>query len=592
MEQIRSWIELCENDPERCRSNCQDEEDSEYDLEPEQDFGKVSGVGAVFEKPGPHEARSPLPEETENNGGATSASPSIKNSTPSPFAPSRLLDLEPPLTSGYRGDGLDRDIVLVDMSNEEASMPFLKISGKYATLSYCWGEPEKALTTTPETMQQHMASISFSELPSCLQDAVQVARKLKIRYLWIDALCIVQGDDGADFNKESALMFKIYNSAFVTIAAAWSTSSDTSFLKTRKLNSVELSFQLSIHADISGTFCVSLAPECVPVRAEDHVFDADHESSTWNTRGWVWQEQVMSSRILIFGERMTHLRCPNRTYSEDCTKVIGATTWYTNHCVDVWRHCIIELNKRKLSRLTDKLSALSNLANMLYETAKADERAFLYLAGNWYDQSWRQNLCWTISPLLSYEQSVRRLSDIEDGTEPFAAPNWSWASREEEVDVRSGSWRQGSPPNEFECEMIEHHIKTMRDHSTGRVLPGSHLCLRGKVSKEPPLLSAIQHRDEGSVYQWDATLGAYGPMTFSLDWVLRVEDGRAQNMEGIRMLIFQISGVGGPHLDGLFVRPAQEEGAFNKVGAFSLGVDEGGRISRVGAWPRVNLKLF
>ena len=64
----------------------------------------------------------------------------------------------------------------------------------YTVLSYYWGDDEEAIasqvTTTEANVEQHEAWILLRTLPQTVRDAVDVTRKLAIRYLWIDALCI------------------------------------------------------------------------------------------------------------------------------------------------------------------------------------------------------------------------------------------------------------------------------------------------------------------------------------------------------------------------------------------------------------------
>jgi hypothetical protein len=55
-------------------------------------------------------------------------------------------------------------------------------------------------------------------LSQVFRDAILVARRLHIRYLWIDSLCIIQ-DDEKDWQTESAKMASIYKDALLTIAA-------------------------------------------------------------------------------------------------------------------------------------------------------------------------------------------------------------------------------------------------------------------------------------------------------------------------------------------------------------------------------------
>ena len=79
-----------------------------------------------------------------------------------------------------------------------------------------------------------MVEFSASVLPQSLQDAVEVVRKLKIRYLWIDALCILQ-DGKRDWHRESGMMASVYQNAFIAIAATASAARDQGFLYPRSL---------------------------------------------------------------------------------------------------------------------------------------------------------------------------------------------------------------------------------------------------------------------------------------------------------------------------------------------------------------------
>ncbi|KAK5659383.1 hypothetical protein OQA88_1476 [Cercophora sp. LCS_1] len=66
--------------------------------------------------------------------------------------------------------------------------------GRYAALSYCWGTVP-CLKTTTDTLSAHAQNIPFHALPGTIQDAVRIARTLGLPYLWVDALCIIQGSD-------------------------------------------------------------------------------------------------------------------------------------------------------------------------------------------------------------------------------------------------------------------------------------------------------------------------------------------------------------------------------------------------------------
>ena len=63
-----------------------------------------------------------------------------------------------------------------------------------------------------------MRQIRVGALNKNFQDAIEIARRLGQRYLWIDALCIIQ-DSGIDKATEITEMGDIYQNAFLTISA-------------------------------------------------------------------------------------------------------------------------------------------------------------------------------------------------------------------------------------------------------------------------------------------------------------------------------------------------------------------------------------
>ena len=68
-------------------------------------------------------------------------------------------------------------------------------TGRYVALSHCWGDPTRhPIKSTQATLNDHMSGIAMSRLPRSFSDAIRVCLHLDIEYLWIDCLCIVQGD--------------------------------------------------------------------------------------------------------------------------------------------------------------------------------------------------------------------------------------------------------------------------------------------------------------------------------------------------------------------------------------------------------------
>jgi hypothetical protein len=117
-----------------------------------------------------------------------------------PVLPSRVIDV-----LGRSGDG----------------QPFLfQTSGQraqYATSSFCWGDCD-LFTTTTSALAERCQNIYIDSLPRTFQSAFEVTCAFGFRYLWIDAICILQ-DSAEDCQKELGSMAQIYSNSTVTISA-------------------------------------------------------------------------------------------------------------------------------------------------------------------------------------------------------------------------------------------------------------------------------------------------------------------------------------------------------------------------------------
>lgn len=74
------------------------------------------------------------------------------------------------------------------------------------------------LKTTLSTFSQWQEGIPLIKMPSTFRDAVTITRKLGIRHLWIDALCIIQ-DSAEDWKFEIDRVGDVYKHGLLNIAA-------------------------------------------------------------------------------------------------------------------------------------------------------------------------------------------------------------------------------------------------------------------------------------------------------------------------------------------------------------------------------------
>ena len=96
------------------------------------------------------------------------------------------------------------------------------LNQRYVALSYVWGQQRNIFQTTlsnvNELMQVNSLSKAWERVPATIQDAIILARKLDIRFLWVDRLCIVQ-DDEASIQSTIAQMASVYARSYFTIIA-------------------------------------------------------------------------------------------------------------------------------------------------------------------------------------------------------------------------------------------------------------------------------------------------------------------------------------------------------------------------------------
>ncbi|KAK0645792.1 heterokaryon incompatibility protein-domain-containing protein [Cercophora newfieldiana] len=180
---------------------------------------------------------------------------------------------------------------------------------KYCCLSHCWGGVTDIPLLKTDTLQSFVSEIDINTLPRTFQDAILITRQLHIRYLWIDSLCIIQ-NSADDWTKEAAVMGKIYENGHCTISAAEATSGHGGcFVRRNPLNCNPVRVARFKHAEM--LLQPSEYPE-VTISRSGHSRIADIPAprlkmmdvftSKLASRGWVFQEALLSPRILYFSK--------------------------------------------------------------------------------------------------------------------------------------------------------------------------------------------------------------------------------------------------------------------------------------------------
>jgi hypothetical protein len=284
---------------------------------------------------------------------------------------------------------------------------------------------------SPENHSEFKIRIPIESLSKVAQDAITVCRALSVRYLWIDAICIMQGPDG-DFHQEAARMEDVYANALFTINAAASTDTTQPFLVRR--NPLWW-IDCQLMADDDGKY-ENYVEGNYYCKEDDHVpgmFPLDF-------RGWCFQEQFLSPRSIYFGARGIHWECRESIVCERhsdmeighevsgpmdssrkalYTKLVSLNDNLSDPTTvfvlrELWRKIVRGYTATQLTHRSDKLLALAGVASMIED--KFNMRASF---GLWLEM-FLDELLW-----FRYGKMGQRRVRLD------IAPSWSWVNMDD-----------------------------------------------------------------------------------------------------------------------------------------------------------------
>ncbi|KAK8058002.1 hypothetical protein PG994_008450 [Apiospora phragmitis] len=303
------------------------------------------------------------------------------------------------------------------------------IVGAYITLSHRWSGETESSRTTIGNYAARRQQIDATTLPKAFQQAIMVAKHLGIHFLWIDSLCIIQeGDGGRDWTVEATRMADYYQGALLTLATT-SKSPDglipprPDILSQRRIARLPYRDRSGAHR---GYF---YAYQQITL---DHCYQTQIADSELVHRGWVYQEWILSRRIVCFTPAAIIFHCrsfPPKNelvarrleldmmlkHQFDMFEGTGEKQWF-NTVQSYSGHIPTQPGK-------DRLFALSGIAKEVsISMRRRSTRQSLepcYVSGLWQHDLHRE-LLWSLEKAGSY----RRVPGF---------PSWSWASIESPV---------------------------------------------------------------------------------------------------------------------------------------------------------------
>lgn len=432
--------------------------------------------------------------------------------------------------------------------------------GSYIALSHSWGSTHR-LTLTRANMATLKGGIMLSDIPKTFQDAVQIARELKIAHLWIDSLCIVQ-DDVSDWEVEASHMGDVYAGSYLTVAALGSQDDSTGCFPDASTRYSEPFVSVDVRSTGRRSFfhaapvarwdekyaeeyagLPTLSGRCVWGTDEVTNHDGGHMSWLYVTpewmppsvkekpktyllgefggsldpiadeslseRGWTLQERLLAARTIHYGRTEMYWECQHCVLAEDGAMLRREFTTADDLCSPNlreggkdrnwrWRRLVEQYSTRKLTMASDKLPALSGLAHMI-----ATKTCDTYLAGLW-KSNLLSELNWAVK---AYEATHQCTEPEHDAAMPPAIKS----AVKYPAKYRAPSWSWASLDAEIEyrgleerplSKIIDAQVQPVGKDNFGHVASGR-LKLKVSVHRHVTTLPQIQlifHRDLSTIY--------------------------------------------------------------------------------------------
>lgn len=375
---------------------------------------------------------------------------------------------------------------------------------RYVALSYVWGQT-KQLHLVQRTLSAFKTPGALStddqglgtRISKTVSDAISLCRELGERYLWVDTLCIIQ-DSPRDKMWQIGRMGRIYRGAVLTIVAAAGDDADAGLALTSLLSEEREGEKMEVDVD--------------------EEFEKEIKGCKWDTRGWTFQEKVLSTRMLIFTKHTIFFRCSSSLFSPTFIPRPSLDTQPQSQpdppILDpdselvMYTRLVEQYSTRNLSFQSDALKAFSGIQG-LFTTLNQKSNTFTYgLPVSAFDFAF----CWSVK---THRPSLRRLE----------FPSWSWVGWQQEVSYEhaggeNGYWytsdlirltheRANGPWASFKSETLlprswgeySHSANILFEASTAtlRVSPSASISGRDSVSTSEDFnVSSIQ--DESIVY--------------------------------------------------------------------------------------------
>jgi hypothetical protein len=323
-------------------------------------------------------------------------------------------------------------------------------NSRWIALSYVWGKKESSCDSKPTDGAGRAISRVPIDAVRTVRDAITVTTNLGYRFLWVDQYCIDQESEREKIDQISK-MDQIYSGAELTIVAAAGRDSN------HGLPGVGITERTKcVKFDIQDATVFSIGP--------DPFYEIT--STKWASRGWTFQESVLSRRLLFFTEYQMVFHCQILSWMEGLTgpelinpTIVDWNNWpvhtrlsgtsrINNHPNNElprgdYMALVCMYTSRDLTYRFDALKAFSGVAN----NSRQGDKPICSLSGlPYYQRMGNRETCTSEHTLFTalawFHESGGYFGQPREAQRRSVFPSWTWAGWDNIVGYHvSGGYR-------------------------------------------------------------------------------------------------------------------------------------------------------
>ena len=413
------------------------------------------------------------------------------------------------------GSAPPRDLLVVDVLR--MNLCRMPPGSRYIALSYCWPKVNTFVTTksiVTELYNPGALSDNEGRMIQAIQDAIRCVSELGERYLWVDALCIIQ-DNEEHKSSQIQQMDRVYGSSLLTLIHAPPDAGP----EVEAPNGLA-GYRKRYRWTKQVTYRVQGLELLIPSPSLDDVISG----SLWTTRAWTFQEERLSRRKLYFTATQMYFQCSCAVFCEDSvgegidpsaliyphTNLWNSSGLYGSHRYsdkhsatslsrtpgddpkEAWgayARLLSQFSGRQMSNPRDIIASFEGILSVFRDSLKTHF---------WFglpEKYLNETLLWIeVGPCLR-----RTISITPSSTVTF--PSWSWAGWDTAIDVEP-VW----PSRHHICPEVEWFVIIRSGEAIRLVTPGcykpslhpkitsSNRNVRASAGLPDDFLKTVQHR--------------------------------------------------------------------------------------------------